>query len=157
MERPGSQVSLGTSWGPGNVPERDGAPGLLPGEWRGKTASGGLLTPQYGSAPRLDVGKQATDSQTTTLFRQDRLPPLLWKPVYPGKASMENWRTNASLLLSSPIPTFQGTPELNGRAVWPGRKGKSSIRMGAGFLVSEKVSVPVTEEDTSVTGPARVS
>ena len=116
-----------------------------------------LLTPQYRNAPRLDVGKQGTDSQTTTLFRQDRLPSLLRKPVHPGKAGMENWRTYASLLLSSPIPTFQGTPELNGRAVWPGRKGKSLIRMGAGVLVSEKVSVPVTEEGRRVTGPARVS
>ena len=31
------------------------------------------------------------------------------------------------------------------------------IRMAAGFLVSEKVSVPKTEEDRKVTGPARVS
>lgn len=34
-----------------------------------------------GNAPCLDVGKQGT------VFRQDRLPSLLWKPVYPGKAT----------------------------------------------------------------------
>ena len=58
--------------------------------------------------PCLDVGKQGTDSQTMMLFRQDCLPSLLWKPVYPGEAMAPRTGGQMPAFLSPrPSPHFR--------------------------------------------------
>ena len=58
--------------------------------------------------PCLDIGKQGTDSQTMMLFRQDRLPSLLWKPVYPGEATAPRTGGQTPAFLSPhPSPHFR--------------------------------------------------